>query len=75
MIQYPLITYVYNEVFTKQAFVWPSLLSSSYFGMISSIYPLVIGPAFAMGIIGAILAGKVIDGLSLSSIVEQRSRS
>ena len=56
MIQYPLITYVYNEVFTKQAFVWPSLLSSSYFGMISSIYPLVIGPAFAMGIIGAILA-------------------
>ena len=75
MMQYPLITYVYNEVFTKQAFVWPSLLSSSYFGMISSIYPLVIGPAFAMGIIGAILAGKVIDGLSMSSIVEKRSRS
>jgi hypothetical protein len=69
MIQYPLITYVYNEVFTKQAFVWPSLLSSSYFGMISSIYTLVIGPAFAMGIMGAILAGKVIDGLSSSSIV------
>lgn len=74
MMQYPLITYVYNEVFTKQAFVWPSLLSSSYFGMISSIYTLVIGPAFAMGIIGAILAGKVIDGLS-SSCIEQRSRS
>ena len=74
MMQYPLITYVYNEVFTKQAFVWPSLLSSSYFGMIGSVYPLVIGPAFAMGIVGAILAEKVIDGLSLLSI-GQRSRS
>ena len=74
MMQYPLITYVYNEVFTKQPFVWPSLLSSSYFGMIGSIYPLVVGPAAAMGIVGAILAGKVIDRLSLSPIVEQRSR-
>ncbi|HXX98691.1 MAG TPA: hypothetical protein VEL11_16445 [Candidatus Bathyarchaeia archaeon] len=68
MMQYPLITYVYNEVFTKQAFVWPSLLSSSYFGMIGSIYPLVVGPAAAMGIVGAILAGKAIDRLSLSSV-------
>src|SRR5215469_16455915 len=74
MMQYPLITYVYNEVFTKQAFVWPSLLSSSYFGMIGSIYPLVVCPAAAMGIGGAILAGKVIDRLSLSSIIEHRSR-
>jgi hypothetical protein len=74
MMQYPLITYVYNEVFTKQAFVWPSLLSPSYFGMIGIIYPLVVGPAAAMGIVGAILAGKVIDRSSLLSIVEQRSR-
>ena len=71
MMQYPLIAYVYNEVFTKQAFVWPSLLSSSYFGMIGSIYPLVIGPAFVMGIVGAILAGKIINGLSSSFIVER----
>ena len=74
MMQYPLITYVYNEVFTKQAFVWPSLLSSSYFGMIGSIYPLVVGPAAAMGIVRAILAGKVIDRLKLSSIIEHRSQ-
>jgi hypothetical protein len=73
MMQYPLITYVYNEVFTKQAFVWPSLLSSSYFGIIGSIYPLVMGPAIAMGIVGAILAGKVTDRLSLASIVEHRA--
>jgi len=75
MIQYPLITYVYNEVFTKQAFVWPSLLTSSYFGIIGNVYPLVISAAFAIGILGAILAGKVIGVLSLSSIMEQRSRS
>jgi hypothetical protein len=74
MMQYPLITYVYNEVLSKQAFVWPSLLSSSYFGMIDTIYPLVVGPAAAMGIIGAIFAGKVIDRLNLSSITEHRSR-
>jgi hypothetical protein len=72
MMQYPLITYVYNEVFTKQAFVWPSLLASSYFRMIGSIYPLVVGPAAAMGIVGAILAGKVIDKSSLSHIIEHR---
>jgi hypothetical protein len=72
MMQYPLITYVYNEVFTKQAFVWPSLLSSSYFRMIGSIYPLIVGPAAAMGIVGAILAGKVINRLSLPSIIEHR---
>jgi len=70
MMQYPLITYVYNEAFTKQAFVWPSLLSSSYFGMIGSIYPLVVGPAAALGIVGATFAGKVIDRWSLSPIIE-----
>lgn len=70
MMQYPLITYVYNEVFAKQAFVWPSLLSSSYFGMIGSIYPLVVGPSAALGIVGATFAGKVIDRWSLSPIIE-----
>jgi uncharacterized membrane protein YidH (DUF202 family) len=74
MMQYPLITYVYNEVFTKQAFVWPSLLSSSYFGMIGSIYALVMCPAIAMGIVGAILAGKVIERLSLLSTIEHQLR-
>jgi hypothetical protein len=58
MIQYPLITHIYNEVFTKQP-VWPSLTSSIYFGMISNIYPLIIGPAVAMGMIGAIVGYKI----------------
>jgi hypothetical protein len=59
MIQYPLITHVYNEVFTKAAFVWPSLTSSIYFGMITKIYPFLIAPASGMGLVGATFARKV----------------
>jgi hypothetical protein len=65
MIQYPLITHIYNEVFTKQP-VWPSLTSSIYFGMISNIYPLIIGPAIAMGMVGATVGYKI--GHRISSI-------
>src|SRR5215831_2865064 len=32
MMQYPLITYVYNEVFTKRVFVWPSCYSPAISG-------------------------------------------
>ena len=60
MVQYPLITHVYNEVVTKQAFVWPSLTSSIYFGMIGTIYPLIVVPGIAMGIIGAITANRIV---------------
>jgi hypothetical protein len=59
MMQYPLITHVYNEVVTKEAFVWPSLTSSTYFGMIGNIYPLIVLPGVAMGIIGAIAANRI----------------
>lgn len=61
MIQYPLITHVYNEVVTMQAFVWPSLTSSTYFEMFGQVYPLVAVPGAAMGIIGAILANRIMD--------------
>jgi hypothetical protein len=60
MMYYPLITHVYNEVITKQTFVWPSLTSSLYFGMIGNIYPLIVVPGAAMGIIGAITANRII---------------
>ena len=66
MVQYPLITYVYNEVSSNQAFVWPSLISSTYFGLMSNIYPLILGPAIAMGIVGAFLARKITYSLNLT---------
>jgi hypothetical protein len=60
MMQYPLVTYVYSEVSSNQSFVWPSLISPTYFGMLDNIYPLIMGPALAMGIVGALLAGKIL---------------
>ena len=59
MMQYPLITHVYNEVVTMQSFVWPSLTSSIYFGMFDQVYTLVAVPGAAMGIIGAILGNRI----------------
>jgi hypothetical protein len=59
MMQYPLITHIYNEVATKQAFVWPSQTSLIYFKIIDSIYPLLLVPGVAMGIIGAIAADRI----------------
>ena len=59
MMQYPLITHVYNEVVSMQEFVWPSLTSSTYFGMFGQVYTLVAVPGAAMGIIGAILGNRI----------------
>jgi hypothetical protein len=60
MMQYPLITHVYNEVVARQSFVWPSLTSSTYFGMIGDVYPLVAVPGATMGIVGAIAANSLV---------------
>ena len=59
MMQYPLITHVYNEVVTMQAFVWPSVTSSTYFEMFGQIYPLLAVPGATMGIIGGLLANRI----------------
>ena len=59
MIHYPLITYTYNELLTKQL-VWPSLTASIYFGMINYVYPLVVIPAITMGILGICVGNKLI---------------
>lgn len=59
MMQYPLITHVYNEVVSMQEFLWPSLTSSTYFGMFGQVYTLVAVPGAAMGIIGAILGNRI----------------
>jgi len=61
MMQYPLITHVYNEVDTRRGVVWPSLTSSTYFGMIEQLYPLVAVPGATMGIIGATLANTTVN--------------
>lgn len=55
-LYYPLITYTYNEVLDQKT-VWPSLIAPTYFEMFGAVMPLVIAPAAAMGVIGA-LAGE-----------------
>jgi hypothetical protein len=73
MMQYPLITHVYNEVDTTRGFVWPSLTSSTYFGMIGEIYPLVAVPGATMGIIGATVANTTVKK-NLLALKSKRQR-
>lgn len=57
-LYYPLITYTYNEVLDQER-IWPSMIASAYFGMLGTVMPLVIAPAAAMGIIGALAGDKL----------------
>ena len=60
MLYYPLITHTYNEVLLNPQTVWPSLTSSIYFKMIDAVYPLIVIPAMATGILGTIISTKLI---------------
>jgi hypothetical protein len=60
MVYYPLITHTYNEVFTRQP-VWPSLTLAIYFGMIGYAYPLVVGPAIVMGVLGVMISSRIVS--------------
>ena len=60
MLYYPLITHTYNEVSLNPQTVWPSLTSSIYFQMIGQVYPLIVIPAMATGILGTIISTKLI---------------
>lgn len=56
LLHYPLITYTYNEVLPNPEPVWPSITISTYFGMVETIYPLLLLPGLSSGFLGAILA-------------------
>jgi hypothetical protein len=56
MLHYPLITYTYNEVLPNPEPVWPSITISTYFGMVETIYPLILLPSLSSGFLGAIAA-------------------
>src|ERR687893_82937 len=58
MLYYPLITYTYNEVFGSKV-VWPSMIAQIYFEMIQNVFPLVVIPTAAMGILGALLIDRL----------------
>jgi hypothetical protein len=58
MLYYPLITYTYNEVFERKV-AWPSLIVTIYFEMIQNVFPLVVLPTAAMGILGAVVSDRL----------------
>ncbi len=60
MIYYPMITHIYNEVFSSQP-VWPSLTAHTYFDMIVQVYPLLVVPAVGAGILGIIVSSRIIN--------------
>jgi hypothetical protein len=60
MIYYPLITHIYNEVFSSQP-LWPSLTAPIYFEMIVQVYPLLVVPAVGIGILGTIVSSRLIN--------------
>ena len=60
MLYYPMITHIYNEIFSNQP-VWPSLTAPIYFDMISQIYPLLVVPAVGVGILGTIVSSRLIN--------------
>ncbi|MCJ7637137.1 MAG: hypothetical protein MUO21_06565 [Nitrososphaeraceae archaeon] len=60
MIYYPMITHIYNEVFSSQP-VWPSLTAPTYFDMIVQVYPLLAVPAVGAGILGTIVSSRIIN--------------
>lgn len=61
MLYYPLITHIYNEVFSNQP-VWPDLTAPIYFDLFSQVYPLLAAPSIGLGILGVIVSNKLING-------------
>jgi hypothetical protein len=59
MLYYPLITHTYNEILMPERAVWASLTAIIYFEMAPIVFPLVVAPAAAMGILGAIIGQKM----------------
>lgn len=58
-LYFPLITHVYNEVIYNRV-VSGSMTSNVYFEMLPIIFPLIVGPAIIMGIIGTGFSEKVL---------------
>jgi hypothetical protein len=57
-LYYPLIIYAYRDVF-ELGTIWPSLIATTYFGVIGKVMPLVIVPAATIGVLGAMASAKL----------------
>ena len=59
-LYFPLVTHAYNEVIFHRV-VSGSMTSNVYFEMMPVVFPIIIGPAIVLGVIGAIFAHKVFE--------------
>jgi hypothetical protein len=62
-LYFPLITHVYNEVIYDRV-VSGSMTSNVYFEMMPIVFPIIIGPAIIMGMIGTGFADKVFQKIN-----------
>ena len=58
---FPLLTHTYNEALPNPRPVWPSLTSTTYFGMIDEVSVFIIAPAMTMGVFGVVVASYILD--------------
>ena len=66
MLYFPLITHTYNEVLSPERAVWASLTAMIYFEMLQGVFPLVVVPAAAAGVLGAIIGQKMVARAELA---------
>ncbi|HEY8140831.1 MAG TPA: hypothetical protein VIE86_07085 [Nitrososphaera sp.] len=59
MLYYPLIAHTYNEFTNFGRLVWPGVTAQIYFELLSTVYPYVVAPAAATGIVGALAADRL----------------
>ncbi|AIC16566.1 hypothetical protein [Nitrososphaera viennensis] len=59
VLYYPLITHTYNEIVMPERAVWASLTATIYFEIVPAVFPLVVVPAAAMGILGATIGQRM----------------
>ena len=62
-LYFPLITYAFNEVVYDRV-ISASMIMSVYFEWLPIVYPIVVGPAIIMGILGTKFAQKALSKIS-----------
>lgn len=67
MLYYPLITHTYNKVMDNKT-VWGSLTAIIYFEMMGPLYPVLLAPAAAMGILGAMVGEGMVRRAILAGL-------
>jgi hypothetical protein len=65
MLYYPLITHTYNEFTDFGRLVWPGVTAPIYFELLSTVYPYVVVPAAAFGLVGALAAGRLVTRIKV----------